>query len=73
VEIELMAEVLEQFQDHLQSFYLGWMLDNVASKTKEEMDAAQSFFAYAYNEATEAINVRRRDGSYQDLRRKLDD
>lgn len=67
-----MAECLEEFQDHLQAYFMGWMLDNV-SKTKEEMDTVQSFFEYAYKEAQEAIVTPRRGGSYQECRRTFPD
>lgn len=73
MEKELMAEVLETFQDHLQSYYLGWMLDNVSKLSNGEIDIAQSFFSYAYNQAEDDIKVRRNGGSYEECRRKFSD
>jgi hypothetical protein len=73
MEKELMADALECFQDHLQSYYLGWMLDNVSKLSKEQMDIGQSFFAYAYKRAGEDITVPRNGGSYQECRRSYEE
>lgn len=72
MEKELMADVLEEFQDQLPSYYLGWLLQNIEHFSDKEIEAVLSFLKYALQSADEDIETPRSGGSYQECRRKLE-